>query len=69
MIPTVTRRWFAWSSQWFYSWPVKIVTGEDEYGWRTVGLVTWAGSIFWRRKMCWDDECVQIRNEYWERER
>lgn len=58
-------RFFTWESQWFYSWPVKIIKGEDEYGWRTVGIVTWAGSIFYRTKICYEEECVKAREEYW----
>lgn len=42
------NRFFVWGPQWFHSWPIKVVRGEDEYGWRTLGVVTWAGSIFVR---------------------
>ena len=43
---------FVWGPQWFYSWPIKIIRGEDEHGWRTLGVVTWAGSIFVRTNYC-----------------
>ena len=59
-------RFFTWGPQWFYSWPVKILRGEDEYGWRTLGIVTWAGSIFFRTNRCWDIECSEHRREFWE---
>ena len=64
-VPEASSRFFVWSSQWFYSWPIKIIRGEDEYGWRNIGIVTWAGSIFYRIKFCYDPVCVENRREYW----
>lgn len=60
------RRWFTWKPQWFYSWPVKIVRGEDEYNWRTLGIVTWAGSFFIRTSRCFDAECLEASRDYWQ---
>lgn len=43
--------WFTWGPQ-LHSWPVKIVRGIDEYGWHTIGIVTWLGSLFRRTRLC-----------------
>lgn len=65
MIPQTERRWFWWKPQWFFSWPVKIIRGEDEYCWRTLGIVTWAGSLFVRTNRCRNPECEAAAMEYW----
>ena len=41
------NRFFVWGPQ-LYSWPIKIVRGHDEYCNDTLGIVTWAGSVFVR---------------------
>jgi hypothetical protein len=56
-------RFFIWDSQWFYSWPIKIIRGADEYGWRTIGIVTWFGSVFYRLYFCYCPDCVESRKE------
>ncbi len=60
------KRYFTWGPQWGYSWPIKFMRGEDEYGWRTLGVVTWAGSFFLRTHRCWDKDCSDARAEYWQ---
>lgn len=40
------RRFFTWRPQPFYGAPVSITRGFDEHGNATIGLVTWAGSVF-----------------------
>lgn len=44
----MTRRWFTWGPQWGYGFPIRLVRGTDEHGWNTIGVVTWAGSLFIR---------------------
>jgi hypothetical protein len=37
---------FTWGPQWGYRFPVQFVHGGDEYYRRTIGIITWAGSVF-----------------------
>ena len=64
------QRWFTWKSQWFYSWPIKIVRGGDEFCNTNIGIVTWAGSIFLitERKLrsCEDGPCDSCIDDWLE---
>lgn len=39
-------RFFTWPPQPFHGPPVRVTRGTDEHGNSTIGLVTWAGSLF-----------------------
>jgi len=64
-IPKIKHRFFWWKPQWGYRFPIYFTRGEDEFGWRNIGIITWAGSVFFRTNMCYNDECVQARLEHW----
>lgn len=59
------QRFFFWKPQWGYRFPIRFVRGADENQWRTIGIVTWAGSIFFRTNYCICEECVEASNQYW----
>jgi hypothetical protein len=47
-------RFYFWSPKEavFSFWPIRFILGSDEYGWHTIGMITWIGSIFYRYERC-----------------